>query len=225
MSPLRALAALGGAEAVPAVLRILAGMPAGLRLRGSVVASALRTLGAVGGAARKAVPALRGLLHGENGVQAAVALWAVEGDPEAVLPVLLREVDDSAGDAHGAAAEVLELLGPAARPVLPALRRPTRSGDLRERTAAARALWRVPGEPEPAADVLRAAWTRDPPRRTAIAPLAVRLGPAGAPLHDLLRAELAAPRRHRARSRGYGSHDIHEDERLLGTCREALGRV
>ncbi|MFF7853523.1 hypothetical protein [Streptomyces sp. NPDC007904] len=71
--------------------------------------------------------------------------------------------------------------------------------------------------------MLRAAWTRDPHTRTATAALAVRLGPAGAPLHDLLRAELASPRRHQARSGGYGSHDIHEDERLLRTCREALG--
>jgi hypothetical protein len=41
-------------------------------------------------------------------------------------------------------------------------------------------------------------------------------------LQELIRAELAAPRRHTARSGGFGSHDIVQDERLLEACRTAL---
>ncbi|CAL9383216.1 hypothetical protein SUDANB176_01102 [Streptomyces sp. enrichment culture] len=224
-SLLHALAALGDAEAVPVVLRMLAGMPADLRLRDVLVASALRTLAAAGAGAREAVPALRTLLNGENGVAAAEALWAVEGDAEAVLPLLLAEVGDGTGRARRAAAEALGRLGPAARPALPGLRRLTGSGDLWERTAAARALWRVAGEPGTAVDVLRAAWAENPCTRAPTAALAVHLGPAGTALHGLLRAELASPRRHRAGPGGHGSHDIHEDEQLLRACREALARA
>jgi hypothetical protein len=46
------------------------------------------------------------------------------------------------------------------------------------------------------------------------------MGAAGAPLHDLVEAELAAPRRHLVRSGGHGSQDVLEDERLLELCRE-----
>ncbi|MFD1668968.1 HEAT repeat domain-containing protein [Streptomyces calvus] len=221
-STLRALAVIGDAEAVPVVLRMPAGMPAGLRLRDSLVAAASRALGAAGAGAREAIPALRAALRGGQGVVAAEALWAVEGDPEAVLPVLLGELDAGSGGSRRAAAEVLGRLGPAARAALPGLRRLTRSGDLWERTAAAQALWRVAGEPETAADVLRAAWAESPYTRVPTADLAARLGPAAAPLHDLLRAELAAPRRHRGGPGGHGSHDVHEDERLLRSCRRAL---
>ncbi|MEU0456409.1 hypothetical protein ABZ322_26155, partial [Streptomyces sp. NPDC006129] len=57
----------------------------------------------------------------------------------------------------------------------------------------------------------------------------VRSGrPAGAPLHDLLRAELASPRRHltgpggRPLTAAPGGHGIHADLGLVRVCREAL---
>jgi hypothetical protein len=220
---LRALAALGDADALPAVLRLVTGVPAGLRLRDALLASAIRTLGALGEAAREAIPALRGLLEGECRVAAADALWSIEGDAEAVLPVLLRELTGQARGGPRAAAEALGRLGPAGRPAVPDLRRLMRSGDLWERTTAASALWRITGEPSAAADVLRAAWRENVYTRVPIATLAADLRPAGEPLHDLLRTELSAPRRHRAGPGGYGSSDIHEDEMLLRRCREALG--
>ncbi|GGX02848.1 hypothetical protein GCM10010297_25840 [Streptomyces malachitofuscus] len=221
-SLLPALTALGDAEAVPVAVRMVNGMPGDLRLRDMLVASALRLLAAAGAAAREAIPALRALLPGESGVAAAEALWAVEGDPEAVLPVLLAALEVPAGRTRRAAAEALGRLGPAGRPGLPGLRRLTRSADLWERTSAAQALWQVAGEPESAVDVLRAAWAENPHTRRPTAALAVRLGPAGAALHGLLRAEAASPRRHTAGSGGYGSHDVHGDEELLRTCRQAL---
>ncbi|MFF2993277.1 hypothetical protein ACFVTC_01680 [Streptomyces sp. NPDC057950] len=47
-------------------------------------------------------------------------------------------------------------------------------------------------------------------------------GSGGTAAHDLLRTELAAPRRHRARSAGHGSHDVVEDEQPLRACRAVL---
>ncbi|MFD8519819.1 HEAT repeat domain-containing protein [Streptomyces capillispiralis] len=220
-----ALTALGDAETVPVALRMLDGLPAELRMRDFLVGSLLRALAAAGGAAREAVPVLRALLDSGNGVAAAQALWTVEGDPDAVLPVLLAALDHGSGRDRRAAAEALELLGPAARPALPGLRRLTGADDMWERTAAARALWSVAGEPETAEEVLRAAWAGNPHTRTPTAALALRLGPAGAALHDLLRAEVSSPRRHAAGPGGHGSHDVHADEGLLRICWRALGHA
>ncbi|MEU0191181.1 HEAT repeat domain-containing protein [Streptomyces afghaniensis] len=225
---LSALTALGDAESLPSVLRLLRGMPDGLRLRDAVTGAAVRALGAFGGAAREAIPDLRGLLETECAVAAADALWSVTGEAEAVVPVLLRNLTDPGSGRHrpAAAADVLGRLGPAARTALPVLRRLTGSGEASERAAAACAVWRITGEPEreQVLPVLRAAWVEHPRTRTTIAGCVAALGPGGAPLHDLLRAELMSPRRHRADAGGYDSHGIHEDEALLRVCRGALGR-
>ncbi|GGW64738.1 HEAT repeat domain-containing protein [Streptomyces caelestis] len=225
---LSSLTALGDAESVPSVLRLLRGMPDGLRLRDAVTGAAVRALAAFGSAAREATPDLRGLLETDCAVSAADALWSVTGEADAVVPVLLRKLTDGGRGRYqpAAAADVLGRLGPAARTALPALRRMAGSGEVSERTAAACAVWRITGEPEQeqVLPVLRSAWAEHPRTRTAIAGCVAALGPTGAPLHDLLRAELTSPRRHRATAGGYAGHDIHEDEELLRVCREALGR-
>ncbi|MFJ9725733.1 HEAT repeat domain-containing protein [Streptomyces sp. NPDC101209] len=218
-----ALGALGDVESVPQVLRLLLGMPDGLRSREAVVESAVRALGAFGAAAGEAAPVLRGLLDTGPAVAAAAALWAVEGDATAVLPVLLRELR---GERRGRAmaAEALGRLGPAGRPALADLRRMTAADDLWQRTAAACALWRIGGDDETdvAAPVLRTAWAANPHTRPTVAECVTALGPVAAPLHDLLRAELASPRRHQASLDGYGSHDIADDVRLLRLCRDGV---
>ncbi|GAB2729781.1 HEAT repeat domain-containing protein [Streptomyces bullii] len=219
---LAALAALGDTESVPVMLRLLHGAPDGPRPWETAVAPTVRALGALGVGAREAIPVLRGLLRTEHAVAAAGALWSVEQDAEAVLPVLLRAVADPGVRCREEAAEVLARLGPPARPALPALRGMAGSADVWERTAAACAVGRVTGDPGPVLGTLRAAWADHPHTRVRIAACVAALGPSGAPLHDLLRAEIAAPRRHRADTGGYGSHDVHEDERLLRLCREGL---
>ncbi|MCT7357056.1 HEAT repeat domain-containing protein, partial [Streptomyces sp. 15-116A] len=218
---LRALAALGDGDALPVVLRLTTGLPAGLRLRDALLASAVRTLGALGEAAGEAIPVLRGLLDGGCGVAAAEALWSIEGDAEAVLPVLLRELRGEGGSR--AAAEALGRLGPAAGTAVPGLHELTRSGDPWERTTAACSLWRITGEPSPSSDILRTAWRENPYTRVQIATLAADLGSAANPLHDLLRTELSTPHRHRAAQGTYTGTDLHEDEALLRECRRALG--
>ncbi|MGW2236583.1 HEAT repeat domain-containing protein, partial [Streptomyces sp. NPDC001759] len=218
-----ALGALGDVESVPQVLRLLLGMPDGLRSRETVVESAVRALGAFGPAAGEAAPVLRGLLDSGAAVAAAAALWAVQEDAAAVLPVLLGELR---GERRGrsAAAEALGRLGPAGRPALADLRRMAAADDLWQRTSAACALWRIGGDGETdiAAPVLRAAWTANPHTRPGVAECVASLGPVAEPLHALLRAELASPRRHQASLGGYGSHDIADDLRLLRMCREGL---
>ncbi|GGX01659.1 HEAT repeat domain-containing protein [Streptomyces lomondensis] len=218
---LSALTALGDVESLPAVLRLLRGMPEELPGRDAVTEAAVRALGAFGSAAGEAIPDLRRLLETDCAVAAADALWSVTGDVDAVLPALLGALTDPGSGPHrrAAAADVLGRLGPAARPGLPGLRRMTGSGDARERATAACAVWRTAGEPEQVLPVLRSAWTEHPRTRTTIAECVAALGPAGAPLHDLLRAELASPRRHLADSGGSG---IHADLGLVRVCREAL---
>ncbi|MGI5424080.1 HEAT repeat domain-containing protein [Streptomyces sp. CA-179760] len=224
---LSALTAVGDAESIPAVLRLLRGIPDGLRSREAVTRAAVRALGAFGSAAYEAIPDLRALLKTDHAVAAAEALWSITGEPDAVVPVLLRELTDTGGDPRrgAAAADALARLGPAARPALPGLRRTAGSGAVRQRATAACAVWRIAGEPEEFLPLLRSAWAEAPRTRTTVAGCAAALGSAGAPLHDLLRAELASPRRHQADVPGYGSRDIHEDEELLRVCRGALAGV
>jgi HEAT repeat protein len=216
-----ALGRLGHAPAVPEMLRLLHGAPEGLRSRGWLVRAIADALGRCGPDAREAIPALRKLLDGGSAVAAAGALWSVEGDAEAVLPTLRRELVEEPLHARNAA-EALARLGPAARPALPALRRMADSGKVWPRAIAAGALWDIAGDPRPVLPALRSAWEQNAHTRTVLADCLIRMGPAGTPAHDLLRTELATPRRHQARAGGYGSHDIAEDEQLLRACRAAL---
>lgn len=220
---LSALTALADREAVPEVVRLLRGMADGVRLRPRVVESAVRALDVFGGGAEAVVPVLRGLLESECAGVAAGALWSMEGDASAVLPVLIRELAGPDTHRRRAAAEALARLGPAARTAAPGLARMVGADCARERTAGACALWRVTGEVERVLPVLRSAWVEHPEVRGAIAACLVDMGAAGAPLRDLVEAELAAPRRHLARSGGHGSQDVLEDERLLEVCREVPG--
>ncbi|MGW3815702.1 HEAT repeat domain-containing protein [Streptomyces sp. NPDC005046] len=217
------LGTLRYAAAVPEVLRLLHGTPRELRLRDALVKALAGALGAFGAGAHEAIPALRELLTGESAAAAAGALWSVEADAEAVLPPLLRALA-SERDTGGprVAAEALGRMGTSAAPALPGLRGLAASAEVWERTAAACALWDISGDPEPVLPVFRAAWRQNPYIRGTIAACLVRMGGAGAPVHDLVRTELASPRRHRARSGGHDSHDVLEDERLLRDCRAAL---
>lgn len=217
---LSALTALADREAVPEVLRLLGGMAEGVRLRHRVVESAVRALGVFGGGAEGVVPALRGLLESECAGVVAGALWSVEGDASAVLPVLERELAGPDAQRRRVAADVLARLGPSARAAAPGLARLVEAECAWERVAVAGALWRVSGEVERVLPVLRSAWVEYPWVRGVVAACLVDMGAAGAPLHDLVEAELAAPRRHLVRSGGHGSQDVLEDERLLAVCRE-----
>ncbi|MFK4122259.1 HEAT repeat domain-containing protein [Streptomyces longwoodensis] len=226
----RALGALRAAEAVPELVRLVGGRGGGPGARLTEVA--LEALEGIGPPAREAVPVLRAALGGEHAGAAAAALWAVERDAPAVLPVLREDL--AAGDARRrtVAARRLARLGPAAGAALPALRglavdgHGARDGqhgrglrDAEERAAAAGAVCSITGGTEEVARPLRELWTAHPPVRRAVAACLADLGPAAAPLRDLAATELARLRRHTARTYGYGSHDVPYDEELLRLCR------
>ncbi|MER5542780.1 HEAT repeat domain-containing protein [Streptomyces sp. NPDC002589] len=218
---LAAVAAVGDEEAVPEVLRLLSGAPDRLGARNAIAGQAIGTLETLSGAAQ-AAPTLRALLRTRHAAAAAGALWSAREDVDVVLPVLLRELTQGDPAHRRLAAGQLGRLGPTARAALPALRRMPRSWPARERVAAACALWRIEGDPEPVLPVFRAAWAEDPHTRTPIAHCLTTMGPAAAPLRHLVAAELSAPRRHRAHAGGFGGRGIPEDEALLRACRKAL---
>ncbi|MFF8408136.1 PBS lyase [Streptomyces omiyaensis] len=225
---LYALAAVRGAQALPEVLRVLRGAPE--HRREWVREAVARTLAAFGPAAREAVPELRELLGADSAAvatAAARALWAVEGDADAVVPVLVRWLrPGSSGAERCAAAQALGAIGPAAAGAARALRPGLTSRDLWERVRCAAALWRVAGETERTLPVLLAAWEENRHARADIAECLAEMGPAAAPVAELpILAELTRRRRHNAREGASGSHDVHQDEKLLTLCRAALARM
>ncbi|MGW3017941.1 HEAT repeat domain-containing protein [Streptomyces longwoodensis] len=230
----RALGVLRAAEAVPELVRLVEGR--GADPGGRLTQVALEALERIGPPAREASPALRAALRGEHAGAAAAALWAVERDARAVLPVLRGDL--AAGDARRRtlAARRLARLGPAAGAALPALRSRVADGhgalegrhgrdlrDAEERAAAACAVGSISGSTEEVAGPLRELWTAHPSVRRGVAACLAGLVPAAAPLRDLAATELARLRRHTARTHGYGSHDVPHDEELLRLCREVVG--
>ncbi|MFD0273127.1 HEAT repeat domain-containing protein [Kitasatospora sp. NPDC127111] len=218
---LTALGAFGGADAVPAVLRLLRAVPTG-----PVAGSALRALTRLGPAAAEAAPDLRALLADPDSPQAlpaAAALWAATGDNAAVLPLLLARAAGTDPWARRDAAKALTPIGPAAAEAAPALRAMLTAPDVWVRVDGATALWHTTADAEAVLPVLTAAWTANPHTRTAAAACLTAMGPAAASALPLVRTELAAARRHNA---GFaGSHVIADDERLLATCRTAVAAI
>ncbi|MFJ4947178.1 HEAT repeat domain-containing protein [Streptomyces sp. NPDC088760] len=215
---LTAIRAIGDEDAVPELLRLLSGAPDGLGGRDAVAGQVIETLAELGAAA-PAAPLLRTLLRTRHAAFAAGALWSADGDAAAVLPVLLRELARPDPETRRSAARQLARLGPAARAALPELRRLAGSGPARERVPAACALWHIAGDPDPVLPVFRTAWTADPRTRAPIARCLTTMGAAAAPLHDLITAEPARPRRHTADEGAYGDRGIPDDEELLRMCR------
>ncbi|CAO0831403.1 PBS lyase OS=Streptomyces microflavus OX=1919 GN=HUT09_24540 PE=4 SV=1 [Streptomyces microflavus] len=187
--------------------------------------AALRALGSFGPAAREAVPELRAMLRRSGtATEAAEALWAVAGDRDAVLPVLIEGLQADQVHDRRAAAAALGALGPHAAAAAPRLRGLLAHDELWLRVDAAIALWEVTGRPEESIEVLLTAWEKNRHVRVRVAECLARMGPLGpaSTAAQVLRAQLACVRRHNALDGGYGSHDTYEDEKLLALCRQAL---
>ncbi|MEW2084497.1 PBS lyase [Streptomyces sp. NPDC005283] len=222
------LTALRAADAVPEVLRLLRGAPE--YRKEWLTESVLRALTAFGPAAGEAVPDLRAML-GCGGCSAplaartAGALWAIEGDAGAVLPVLRAALSEADSAARRSAATVLGTLGAAGAEAAPALGELLGAAEPWTRVDAAIALWRVTRNPERPWPVLLAAWEGQANTRVPTAECLAELtadGVEGA--ERILRRELGSVRRHNAIDGGYSSHDIFTDEKLLALCRQALTR-
>lgn len=225
-SPLLAgLTSLRAGEAAPEVLRVLRGAP---EYRGEWLrTAALRALGSFGPAAHCAVPELRALIRRPGtaaATEAAEALWAVDGDAAAVLPVLVEGLQAEHAHERRSAASALGRLGEQAAVTAPRLRALLLHEELWLRVDAAIALWEVSGRAGESVPVLLAAWEQNRHVRVRVAECLARMGVAGAgsDAAHVLRAELASVRRHNAMDGGYGSHDTYEDEKLLALCRRAL---
>ncbi|MGW0118406.1 PBS lyase [Streptomyces sp. NPDC003327] len=224
---LHALGAVRGSQALPEVLRVLRGAPP--NRRDWVWEAALRTLAAFGPAAGTAVPDLRRHLAAESAAvatTAARALWAAEGDLGEALPALERWLRPGTPSADWCtAARALSEIGPAAAAAAPTLRPGLSSRDLWVRVRAAAALWRVAGETATTLPVLLAAWEENRHARVDIAECLAEMGPAAVEAQLVVLTELTRRRRHNAREGASGSHDIHDDEKLLTLCRAALTRM
>ncbi|MER6103373.1 PBS lyase [Streptomyces sp. NPDC001832] len=222
---LTGLTALRAHEAIPEVLRVLRGAP---EYRGEWLrTAALRALGSFGPAAHSAVPELRALLRrpgNTSATEAAQALWAVDGDADAVLPVLIEGLQAERVHELRLAVNALGRLGTRAAVTAPRLRALLGHEELWLRVDAAIALFDVSGRAEESVPVLLAAWEKNRHARVRVAECLARMGVAGAgsDAAHVLRAELASVRRHNAVDGGYGSHDTYEDEKLLALCRQAL---
>ncbi|MEV5969081.1 PBS lyase [Streptomyces sp. NPDC051921] len=222
-----ALAAVRGAQALPEVLRVLRGAPS--NRQDWVREACLRTLAAFGPVARVALPDVRRLLDSDSAAvssMAARAVWSLDGSLAEALGTLQRWLRPGAtGVEWCAAAQALGAIGPAAEEAAPALRAGLGARDLWVRVRSAAALWRVAGEAEPVLPVLLAAWEENRHARVAVAECLAEMGPAAAAAEPAIRAELARTRRHNAREDGAGSHDVHDDEKLLTLCRAALSQM
>ncbi|MFB7184314.1 HEAT repeat domain-containing protein [Streptomyces sp. NPDC056230] len=222
---LAGLTALRADEAVPEVLRVLRGAPD--HRGGWLRTAALRALASFGPAAHAAAPELRALLHrpgAASATEAAQALWAVDCDADAVLPVLIEGLQAERDHERRSALNALGALGTRAAVTAPRLRALLRHEEPWLRVDAAIALWDVSGRAAESVPVLLTAWEQNRHVRVRVAECLARKGVAGAgsDAAHALRAELASVRRHNAMDGGYGSHDTYEDERLLALCRQAL---
>lgn len=175
---LSALARLGDPAAVP----VLAGTATAAAGHGRwrTTAAALNALATFGTAAAPALEAVRGLARADDRsarVAAAAALWAAEGDPATVVP-LLEDVLD--GHPHHEAADVLARIGRPAARALPRLREMLTADYEWTRVHGASALWDVGGPAEAAVVVrtLLAAWEENGATSNHVVACLDRMGPA-----------------------------------------------
>ncbi|MFD6552014.1 hypothetical protein [Streptomyces sp. NPDC058398] len=151
-------------------------------------------------------------------VAAATALWAAEGSPDEVVP-LLEDLLDSFR--HHEAADALGRIGPPASPVLPRLRDMLTAGYEWTRVHAATALWDI-GGPDESPVVVRTlldAWRKNGATANHAMACLDRMGPAAAPAVPFVRAQLALARR------GDWLLGVEKDEELQRVARAFLVRL
>ncbi|MFF4536911.1 HEAT repeat domain-containing protein [Streptomyces aureus] len=215
---LSALGRLGDASAVPVIAETVT---AAMRsVQWPTAATALNALAAFGPTGAPALGVIRGVTGTHDPavrVAAAGALWAIEGRPEEVLP-LLEDLLDS--HCKHEAVDVLGRIGPAASRVVPRLRRMLTAGYEWTRVHAATALWDIggPDEAPQVLEILLDAWRTNEFTANNVIACLDRMGPAAAPAVPLVRSELARPRR------GGRFHGVENDEELQRVSRAFLLR-
>lgn len=219
-SLLMAVGRLGAVEALPEVQRILG--EAVRAERGWAIEAALHTLKSLGPASDSALPQVLELMKSPDArmsLLAAETAWSITGDCDIVLPTLHSLIEAGEGDR---VTSVAGRLGAPAASLAEGLRPLLASEKLWNRVRAATALVRIAGEGEPVLPVFASAWQENSHTRIEIAESVAMLGASAASFLPLLRAELAAPRRHAWRDGGYSTSDIVNDEKLLALCEAAV---
>ena len=142
---------------------------------GSVQARAAHALGAIGKKARKAVPALTGLLKGKRdpGLRLilAQALWRIDQQVEETVPVLFEVLAQRDHRLKLAAVEVLAEMGNAARVAVPLLQETLKDAPEQLRQAIDLALLEEIGQPakDDVPDLQKALSSANPAYRRAAA--------------------------------------------------------
>ncbi|MFE7216033.1 hypothetical protein ACFY0A_41830 [Streptomyces sp. NPDC001698] len=123
---------------------------------------------------------------------ATAAVWELERDPAAVVPLLEGLLDSYW---HHEAADVLGRIGPEAKAVLQRLRQMLDAGYEWTRVFAAAALWDIEGEAEAGVVVptLLTAWKESDATSNHVLACLNRMGPAAAPTLPRLRGNSHCP--------------------------------
>jgi HEAT repeat protein len=209
-----------GPQAASAVPDLLA-----LMQRERAKAYIMEALGRIGAPAAEACPGLRERLSSDDDgtiVSAAIALWRIEGNADEVLPVMIGNLG---GRYTSDSVAALGQMGPAAAEAAPRLRELLSAPEPWRRRAAVVALWRITGDTQVALPALQGLWQENSRMRPDIALCFGQMGAAAAEVEPLLRQEIATLRRHNASESGHSSHQVHEDEALLLTCRSILDDI
>ncbi|MEV8019054.1 HEAT repeat domain-containing protein [Streptomyces sp. NPDC086554] len=216
----RLVAALGRlhpADSLPLIVRVLRDNH-GAQTQWPV----LRALGRYGRAAADVAPYLRELVSvgsptTSHQLKAADALRAVTGETELLLPLLREALAADQQYNRNLATRIAGSLGPRAAELAPRLRELMTDEGSMEATIA---LWKVRAEAAEVLPTLLAQWTAKPVTRPATAACLVAMGADALPALPLIRAELAATRRHNnTGSRSNVRHACADDEALLRRCR------
>lgn len=224
---LKAAIAVGSAEALSTVLRILRtpeDQPVPAR------GAALRALARLGPtAAREALPELRSLARNgasQRSVDAAAALWSVGGEEETVLPALRTALTAKDWSPRCDALRVVAVMGTGAAELLPELRALAASPEKNVGWVAgalAVALWEASRDVEESTPVLLHAWSAHIDNRPDVVRVWADMGSAAAPAVPVLRQELVAARRHNnTGGRGRMRYRCADDELLLQHARAVL---
>jgi hypothetical protein len=219
---LAALTTLGDAAAVAVVVDTL---DVAVRCgQDRVAESALKALRAFGPAATGAQETIRSLITATDAhvrPAAVAALWAVGGDLDEVMPLLLGLLDEDITFHISDAADLLGEVGPPATAALPRLRNLLGHGYEWVRVHCAAALWEIGGRAEAPAvlNALLQAMSENPATANHVVACLERMGPLAAPAVPLLREQLALPRR------GGRFQSIDHDEELQRIGHALIARL
>jgi hypothetical protein len=220
---LSALRSLADPASVPAVADAL--QQAARHEQWGIAASALDALATYGPAASQALEQIRALTVCEDAharSAAVKALWAVEGDPRRMMPLLLDHLHGPAVFWIHDACDILGEIGPDAVAAVPRLRELLTARYEWTRIHAAAALWNIVGDPETQTvlDVLLHAWDANVNTADFIVNQLERMGPAAAPALPHLLQQLVRTQR---------DEDpwatVDDDDTLQRACRTLIARL